>query len=735
MANLNPWDTPQPKSTLKNPWETSGSGIDKLRAAFPDQSGLSDGQLALSVHQKFYKDVPMGLWTKDMGLDRDVFKGMVQSAAERGVELSASTQTPQETKRGFQETAIQQNPVAARVATGLQGVPYAGEYADEAIGNVFGKDAQSATRMLQQSMADTRPKETMALQAGTGIAATLPIALPLALEYLPASLGGKLLAGSLAGAGFGATEGLVSGYGSGETAKERILNAQQRALTGLKFGAGFGVAAPAIGAGIGAVAKSGALRPIQEYLDNMKAKGGAADILGMAAEMDKPFTDANIAAAGQYGTLASTGPNMSALLDAASTNIGRGAADARLIVEQTAKEAGVDLTNTLNTTFGKPSGIETVAKNIMKASANGRNTAYNKAYAATIDYASDAGLKLEGLVNRVDKNIIEQANKIMKREGNVSSQIKLTFDKDGNAIESFLPDVRQWDYISRALHSVDPLANPLEKNSARGLASEIRTTVDKLVPEYKNARGTAGDVISQVEALDVGKDFLRSTTSREEIALALRGMNKKELNNVKAGLRYQLDEIMANAGRTLSDPNLDAREAISILKTMSTRASKDKFQLLLGKKQADEFTAKIDEVYGALAQRASIAQNSKTYIRQGAKEFIGESITPSFGENVSQKGLLPAISGSVAPVLQMGGKTISQRQREMLAEMAPVLAGRKTQAQLLKEIENLQKISPRLSFANALEEVVSNTITTGGLLAVPTVTKERSPTTRIKRPQ
>jgi hypothetical protein len=710
-------------------------GIALIREKFPQYDGVPDAELAFAIHQKYYSGTPLGLWTKDANLEPDLFRQMVGIAGQKGVELSASTQTPQETKRGFQETAIQQNPVAARVATGLQGVPYAGEYVDEAIGNVFGEDAQSATRMLQQSMAETRPKETMALQAGTGIAATLPIALPLALEYLPASLGGKLLAGSLTGAGFGATEGLVSGYGSGETDKERSLNAQQRALIGSKFGAGFGLAAPTIGAGIGAVAKSGALRPIQEYLDRMKAKGGAADLLGMAAEMDKPFTDANIAAAGQYGNLASTGPNMSILLDAAATTMGRSSADARLIVEQTAKEAGVDLTNTLNTTFGKPSGIETVAKNIMKSSANGRNTAYNKAYAATIDYASDAGSKLEGLIGRVDQNIINQANKIMKREGNVSSQIKLTFDKDGNAIESFLPDVRQWDYISRALHSVDPLANPLEKNSARGLASEIRTTVDKLVPEYKNARGTAGDVIGQIEALDVGKDFLRSTTTREEVALALKGMNKKELNNVKSGLRYQLDEVMANAGRTLTDSNEAAREALLVLKSLTTRASKDKFQLLLGKKEADVFAAKVDEVYSALAQRASIAIGSKTAVRQGAKEFIGESITPSFADNISQKGLFPALSGSVAPVLQMGGKTISQRQREMLSEMAPILAGRKTQAQLLKEVEDLQKISPRLDFANALQQVVSNTITTGGLLAVPTVTKERSPTTRIKRPQ
>ena len=158
----------------------------------------------------------------------------------------------------FDNKIIDENKGIARLNEFVRGVPFVGEYVDEAVGKISPK-AGEAMRRTTEAMQRQRPGETTALNVGGGIAGSVPLALaggPALIEKARGmGRGARVAIGGLLGAIGGGTEGAISGYGSGENPEDRLANARSRGIAGGALGGILGGSGPLVADGAGALAE------------------------------------------------------------------------------------------------------------------------------------------------------------------------------------------------------------------------------------------------------------------------------------------------------------------------------------------------------------------------------------------------------------------------------------------------------------------------------------------------
>jgi hypothetical protein len=153
---------------------------------------------------------------------------------------------------------VEQDGVRGAAASAIKGLPFIGEYFDEAVGMMTGDPRTTAAlRETTNAYQEQRPLETFGLQMGLGTAVTLPLvpfqAVGNALKAAP-TMGRAMLGGLGVGAAAGATEGAVAGFGAGEgTAEQRLPSAQTGAVIGGALGGALGAAAAPVEAGVRSV--------------------------------------------------------------------------------------------------------------------------------------------------------------------------------------------------------------------------------------------------------------------------------------------------------------------------------------------------------------------------------------------------------------------------------------------------------------------------------------------------
>lgn len=624
-------------------------------------------------------------------------------------------------KTSMAEDIISQvGELPARAASAIKGVPFVGSYIDEIIGQ-FSPEAAQATRAAQEAREIVAPVTTGLSRAGVGLATAIPAAIAapaISVTPLGTSLLSRVAAGTGLGAGVGALEGAIYGYGEGATPQEREEAARQQALFGAGAGAVLGPLGPTIGAIGGKIRGRQVSAPAREIGRQVGAKEQALGLISEAARMDAPTAAANLQRAGRYGSLGQMGPATRNLLDLAASSTSEGAAIARQNIEEVAGLAGSQFNDLLDVSLGGPQAAQQLQDLLMEGTATVRRTEYDKAYQAPIDYATAQGRKLQELLGRLDSDVIARAERLMRLEGQPSRQILAQLDDAGNVIGfETLPDVRQIDYITRALKDVSPTAAPEEKGVLRALSGDIRKTLDEIVPQYKTARDIAGDVISLRDAIDFGSKMLNPKTTRYEVQQVVDGMSKSELTGLKQGLRGQIDEMMANAKASLTDPNQDAREMIKPLKDMLSRASKEKITIILGD-EAPAFLRQLDEVYSAMSMRAGVAQQSKTAIRDMAKEAASERIEPTMGQLMGERG---PITGAFEALRREATETPSQQRafETLMGEIAEPLTRQKDLTQLLQQMQQLRQAAPQLQRAEDIYEAGKRFGTYGAIGLTP----------------
>lgn len=538
-----------------------------------------------------------------------------------------------------------------------KGVPVLGGSLDELsaqTSSLFGGDYDEALdyqRSRDRFTETNVPEAAIPLQLAGGIGGTLAGARALGVGSMGVNSSTPLLQRILTGAGIGAPVGAADAFTRGEGGAE---NRAEDSLIGGLFGGVTGALAPALGQGF-----SSAYQNVKNFL----TPGASYRALGVSQPVGEELVDrlggdasktgvARIRAAGPDAMIADAGLNAKTSADSVIAKGGPGASFLSSAIENRAKKANKDLVSTLNRTLGAPEGKAAQITSIREGSAAARESAYKTAYSKPIDYSAPEGKNITSLFSRIPSEAWGYANKLMKVEGVKSKQILFDVAADGSVTVKSMPDVRQLDYVKRALDAVAEAADTQGKlggQTAMGrafkkLATELRNGVKKAVPEYADALESAADPISRIEGVKLGTKLISPQFTRSELVEALDGMTGAERTAVMSGVRAQLDEMIANVRGTASDPEVAARQLNKMVQELTSQASREKIGMVIGDaKKTMRFFREIGQQFKAAELRAAVAANSRTAGRSEFIRGVDERLQPGV-VGTAMEGSLPGAS-------------------------------------------------------------------------------------------
>lgn len=670
----------------------------------------------------------------ETGAKMFVSPGFVTQNQETIAGMMEGSTPAEQWKSETQKRIIAESPIASRGAVALQGVPFIGSYTDEAIGAVSPQAGENV-RSAIEAVRTQEPKTALGLEVAGGLAATpaLIAAAPASVAGFVgrgASTAGQMMRGAVLGAGAGAAEGAISGLGRGEgSIAERAPTSATGALIGGGAGGVIGAAAPALSAGIKAAWNNIKGRSPKQIANALGISDDAAKVVRNALENDD-LTAAQEALqrAGSSSMLADAGPGTQQLLDVSITSGSKAPRVARGAVTQRAAAEADRMNAVMDNILGAPEGIGTMQRGIRQGTQQARQSAYDAAYSAPINYAGPRGRTLEGMLTRIPRSAINQANELMRLEGVTSGQILADVAEDGTVAYRRLPDVRQLDYIARALGDVSEQQSALGKlggttqlgRATGNLQKQIRGVLRQEVPEYGRALDTAADAISRTRAVETGADVLRPSVTRDAVEEGLRGASRAERSAARAGLRSAIDENLARVNAVASDPNVDIREFQKLANTLRSRSARDKMGTVLGERDAARLYDELDKSVVSLELRAAVSRNSATQQRQaiqGAVEDVtSPGILPILVSEGQDAGPINAIKRLVAVITGNTNEARAVRQAGIYDEIAETLTSlRGSQAQ--QALRLVEKAMAGEALTDTQARVISRALTTPAAMA------------------
>ena len=479
-----------------------------------------------------------------------------------------------------------------------------------------------------------------------------------------ASRVGKGLAG-------GAAEGLAYGMAEGDGGLGgRVAGAIPEAGIGGVVGAAFPALSPAVRAAGGALAVTNAARKgkvprktVETLQKNLKS-----DQAMMGGDIPDKLPSAT-------ATNAELGPTMRAALSESVQEGGELGQQVHKRYSDRANAVNQQISQVLDDTLGSPQGAKVIERKIHGKSnpldaafwsgegGHSLGPLYDAAYAKPIPYDSNVpgSIEIEQIVkNQVPKRALQDANALMRLEGAKSKQISIN---EAGEIES-LPDVRQLDYMTRALREMAEK----EKSANQGrqtafgrqyasLARTIRENLKEIVPEYGVALKAASQEQQARAAQEIGSKFQKmdSDTFAEE----LRGLDGMELEFAKQGIRNAIETSAAAArksfggipGRSgfVSRAEQYDPEDIKLLRELSSRQARKNVEMVVGKDEAGILFNVLDDARDILQQREAILAN----VRKVAKEARGTEV-----ELRDQGALAKLGRGELAGAAATAGRTL-----------------------------------------------------------------------------
>jgi hypothetical protein len=652
-----------------------------------------------------------------------------QSSGSGGMALSPA----QKFAASRDEMVYRENPIASGVASAMRGIPFVGEGIDEIAGMIGGRNAQDAMRAGRRGFEAQNPVAAPAAQFATGVASVVPMVAagaPL-LPLVPQGAGLQALTGLGAGTILGGLEGASTGAlradGDG-----RLQGAIEGGVPGAILGGALGGAAPIVGAGARNVARMVRSGPDASMARQLGGSPPSAELVGRMLQNDDPAQiQRMLDEAGRGAMIADAGPATSGLLDAAIQSAGPAGQIARRAIDQRAGEAGQDITSALDQFLGKPRGLKAAARDISGRTAQIRQQAYDTAYASPIDYASPQGRAVEDVLGRIPPRqavaAIQDANEEMISLGERNMQIMAQVGDDGRIVFQEMPNVRQLDALKQSLDKaaaahVDPITGRMGKEGLRPqrLARELRKALGDAAPAYNRAVQLGGQKIAEDNALDAGRRVLQSQYTREDLAEALDNAPPEAVRQAKIGLRRQVEEVMANVKRSIGDPNMDAREGIAAMKALSSRATRDKLEIVLGKTEAEALTNRIDRASKAFELRANTAANSKTEARRSFKEVIREITEPGMIGELMSASPVQATRKLVQSMTNMTPEARRRVEEKIAGEIATILTGPRGQDAkdaAARLVQSLQRVPATEELARRIGQAAGVTVGVGGYQA------------------
>lgn len=627
-------------------------------------------------------------------------------------------------KQETQKSVIEQSGLGGAAMSALKGVPFVGEYFDEAVGMMTGDPRYAqAVRETQRAYEEQKPAQAFGMQAAMGTAATLPF-MPLKaasqLTQTAPTLGRSMLTGAGVGIAAGVPEGAVSGFGAATgSAEERLPTAGTGAVIGGGLGGGLGAFAAPIEAGLRNLFLKLKDKPLKDLANTLGiSKDAARVVLAAIEDNDFPTAQAALNRAGSSSMLAEVTPNTKNLLDTAIT-FGSGGTKAQQALLARNLRGEQEMRGAFDRFLGQPEDLVDVQGNIRQGTAQQRRQLYEAAYNAPINYSTLAGRQLENWQKFIPPEALNFANKIRSMDPDARApQILFRQNPDGTIAFEELPNVEQWDLITRGLNEMaygtpgGVMGGKSEIQSKAAAASrEIRKLIMDQVPEYRAALGLARDTIEEVKAAEVGANLLSGSTTVKEVKDMLSGQSPAVQQSMRLGLRSGLDRILGDLKVSAANPNTEIKELSAALSTLRSRNNIAKVRALLGDADADEFYKILDEQATGIELAAAVATNSKTAQRLGVGRAVEEVAAPGILGQLL-RGEIPNATKMI--VQSLTGKTPeadAARRMGIYDDLATVLT--KIQGQRAKDALNLIEQAKNGRALNKIQaEIVARASTT-----------------------
>ena len=497
------------------------------------------------------------------------------------------------------------------------------------------------------------------------------------------------------GAGAGAVEGAVSGAGAAEEG-ERFGGAMRGALLGGAFGGAAGLGATGMQALASRLRGGDAQRILSEQAGFEVSPQAAATVQDLVMRGDVGAAERMMQQLGNEATLAGASQRAAQGLGDVSRMSPEAAQIGREAIEGVTQREVTALTGKFDSTLGPAVPYQQLKDETRAATAKEREAFYEgTAYKTPINYASENGLKLEALLGNLrsvpnSSRIVNAANELMALEGRQSKQIKVTADADGNITKvERLPDVEQWDYITRALNDLSIGAGRRTDIGGRyrKLSREIRNTVKEEVPAYGTAVSAGQQNILRDQAVDYGYKLLDPAVTREEIrnlrdAIEDTKTDLPENLRVSAvqteqGLRSRLDEIVANARSSISRPDTAVNALTTLDTLLSSDATRVKLVDAIGKDKADQIFDELANVRATLDLRRAANVSERASATETVRK--GLQIQAPLLDSLANQG----VTGAGTTIFRaLTGRTEEAReiqQQQLAVEIARVLTQMKGQ--------------------------------------------------------
>lgn len=657
---------------------------------------------------------------KLMGIDNPSIDTMEKAQAFvddiNAVDLEGNPVYTEEDKKQYYEEVVSDNPVSSRAAIASRGIPFVGEHIDE-IAGAFNPEYTDSIRTQRKAMEETRPKESLAWEIGTGIVTTAPF---VGAKVLQSAKGG---AGAIAsrtgqGAAMGGAEGAVSGYGVGEGEyftpetgerteregtdlflddegttlnAERLQNARSRSMIGAGFGATFGFG----GGVIENFKRQTATRDINKLAEGLGISPEAANIVSNVVDAGATDKDVDriLRMMGEDARVAMMGPEYANLLDIAKLVPMSGAGDT---VARGVQKLGREGTNRFEKNLDRilgpaGEGPKDILRTARQRTAKPREDAYNKTHYVnfdvdnpsrnrlrTVDYNSRNGRVINQVLSRIPdrfkNDAIQYANEMAQVDG---------IKNFGSITDT--PNLMQLDYIKRGLQKIvrentDPLSGVVSDDGilVTGLQRNLNDILKRYSPEYRRASQLGLDAIQEDTAIKFINKF--NTTPLEDFK-GLMGSVEKEAkdqltDSMKRMFRTHIQEIQDKVRSTLASPSASAEEikqAMTVMTQLSSSGAKKKMATFMTGTDLSRVQRQFRRIQEIAKIQVAVRTGSQTAGRQEGMEAIKELIGDNVFAEISD-GRLPAVLSRTWKALFGQDVRLNQEQvGKILDEVAGVL--------------------------------------------------------------
>jgi hypothetical protein len=174
------------------------------------------------------------------------------------------------------------------------------------------------------------------------------------------------------------------------------------------------------------------------------------------------------------------------------------------------------------------------------------------------------------------------------------------------------PNLQFWDYAARELagkaQEARRAGNMQEAARYGGLERRLKDDLDKLVPEFKDARSGAAAFFKAQDASEAGEKFIVQNADPREARRALAAMNPAERELFARGFADRLAEGAMNQANTLG----------TIKKLFTTPRAREKIEIAVGPARAKEI---------------EVAMRAET-IAQRSRDALGNSQTARYQQMI-----------------------------------------------------------------------------------------------------